>query len=67
MIYPKNEKVWVCYYTDNDELRFILTSKQSQDVYFLYVVDGDTFKKLGKSKSPLELEEKFNVYDRLRN
>lgn len=68
MNYPKGEKVWVSYYTENGELRFILTSKQqSRDVYFLYEVDGNAFKKLGKSKSPLELEEKFSVRDKLRS
>ena len=68
MNYPKGEKVWVSYRTENGELRFILTSKQqSRDVYFLYEVDGNSFKKLGKSKSPLELEEKFNVQDKLRS
>ena len=68
MNYPKDEKVWVSYRTENGELRFILTSKQqSRDVYFLYEVDGNSFKKLGKSKSPLELEEKFNVHDKLRS
>lgn len=68
MNYPKGEKVWVSYRTENGELRFILTSKQqSRDVYFLYEVDGNSFKKLGKSKSPLELEEKFNVHDKLRS
>lgn len=53
--YPKGERV----------LRFILTSKDSRDFYFLYeLVDGN-FRKLGKARSPMELEEKFRVYQRM--
>ena len=65
--YPKGETVWVSYRTTKNETRFILTSKSDdRSWYFLYELQGDTFKKLGKSKSPYELEEKFNVNARLR-
>lgn len=47
--YPKGERVWVGYYNGNHELRFILTSKDSRDLYFLYEL----------------LEEKFRVYQRM--
>lgn len=65
--YPKGERVWVGYYNEAHELKFILTSKEaSRDYYFLYeLVDGE-FRKLGRSKSPKELEDKFGVDKRLR-
>lgn len=55
--YPKGERVWVGYYNSNHELRFILTSKDSRDFYFLYELVEDGFRKLGKARSPTELEE----------
>jgi hypothetical protein len=55
----------VGYYDSHHELRFILTSKDSRDFYSLYgLVDGN-FRKLGKARSPTELEEKFRVYQRM--
>lgn len=43
----------------------LFTSKDSRDFYFLYeLVDGN-FRKLGKARSPTELEEKFRVYQRM--
>lgn len=63
--YPKGERVWVGYYNSNHELRFILTSKDSRDFYFLYELVENGFCKLGKARSPTELEEKFRVYQRM--
>lgn len=64
--YPKSERVWVGYYNQAHELKFIITSKESRDFYYLYeLVDGE-FRKLGRSKSPKELEEKFEVDKKLR-
>lgn len=65
--HPKGERVHVGYYNTNRELVFILTSKKSSgDYFFLYeLVDGE-FKKLGKSRSPKELETKFGVDKKLR-
>lgn len=59
---PKGERVWAGYYDKAHELKFIITSKEaSRDFYFLHeLVDGE-FRKLGRSKSPKELEEKFEV------
>lgn len=59
--------MWVRYVDKNQNARFILTSKENQrDFYFLYELVGDSFKKLGKARSPTELEEKFQVHERLR-
>lgn len=63
--YPKGERVWVGYYNSNHELRFILTSKESRDFYFLYELVEGNFRKLGKARSPTELEEMFRVYQRM--
>ncbi len=65
--YPKGERVWVGTYNQAHELKFIITSKEtSRDYYFLYeLVDGE-FRKLGRAKSPKELEEKFDVDKKLR-
>ena len=60
--YPKGERVWVGYYNANHELLFILTSKESsREYYFLYELADGAFRKLGRARSPLELEEKFDV------
>lgn len=60
--YPKNETVWVSYRTSNGDVTHILTSKQTRDAYFLYEVLPDgSLNKLGKAKSPTELETKFKV------
>lgn len=58
--YPKNERVWVGYYTREQDLRFIVTSKRdNREWYFIYELHGDAFTKLGKSKNPNELYEKY--------
>ena len=65
MKYPRGETVWTGYYNTNHELMFIVTSKPIRDYYFLYeYVDGD-FKKLGKARSPVELERKFNIMSKI--
>lgn len=59
---PKNERLWVSYLDFNGTLTQIITSKSdSRDTYYLYEVSGDSIKKLGKSSSPTELENKFNI------
>ena len=65
--YPSGECVWVRYFTISHELKFILTSKEtSRDFYYLYeLVDGE-FRKLRRSRSPRELEDKFEVDRKLR-
>lgn len=63
----KWRKVWTSYYNSSHELLFIVTSKPTRDFYFLYELVDGAFKKLGKAKSPLELEEKFNVRESMRS
>ena len=58
---PKDERVWVTYKNKRGEVRYLITSKQARDVYFLYEqIDGD-LKRLWKSPSPEALLEKFEV------
>ncbi len=64
--YPKGEKVWTRYLNSEGCLMFITTSKPHQDFYFLYELVDNEFKKLGRSKSPLELEEKFDIRTKLK-
>lgn len=64
--YPRGEIVWVNYANRNGDILFILTSKPTRDYYYLYevLVDGK-LKKLGKSKEPPELENKYNVKQKI--
>lgn len=55
---PKTERIWVKRITEKCETYYI-TSKDTRDYYFLYKMDGDKAVKLGKAKSPLELEQKY--------
>lgn len=63
---PKGEIVWVCYYSNSQNLVFILTSKADREWYYLYEVQADGLKKLGKAKEPPELEERYKVYERIK-
>lgn len=64
---PKGERVWACYYNSASELALILTSKEAnRDYYYLYEVsEGGALKKLGKARTPAELEGKFDVSSRI--
>lgn len=60
---PKGETFWVLYFNSKKVPVFGITSKiSSREYYYLYEISGDgELKKLGRSKSPNELEEKYNV------
>lgn len=66
--YPKGEIRWVGYHNKAGELLYIMTSKEKDhEFYFLYEAQPDgTFKKLGKSRNPTELEKKFSVAEKMR-
>lgn len=64
--YPRGERVFTGYYNSRGELLFILTAKEQRDYYFLYELSGCSFRKLGRAKNPKELEEKFNVMQKMR-
>lgn len=64
---PKGERVWVQYFDSRSNLVFILTSKEgSRDFYFLYEAAEDGLHRLGKARLPMELEEKYRIFDRMR-
>ncbi len=76
---PKDEKVWVTYYNRNDEPLFFLTGPANASStmaaqigsFTLYSVNTGAkgsmkAKKLGSAGSPLELETKHNVVERMR-
>lgn len=55
---PNTEMIWIMRKTDKGEI-FYITSKEARDLYFLYKYENGKAIKLGKSKSPLDLEEKY--------
>ncbi len=65
--YPRGEHVWTGYYSRSGQLLFIVTSKEARDWYYLYKLENDVFKKLGKAREPPELEQKFGVYEAINN
>lgn len=63
---PNGEIGWVGYYNRSGKLIFVLTSKEKdRSWYFLYEVDGNTMKKLGKAHTPPELENKYHVLEKM--
>lgn len=58
---PKGEIVWTGYYDRDGNLRYVITSKEARDCYFLYEAKGDALAKLGKAKEPTELVKKYGV------
>lgn len=64
----RGERRLVGYYDKSGNRVFLLTQKD--DEFFLYRQTGEgegaTLTRLGKSKSPIVLEEKFKVYEEMR-
>lgn len=65
VVYPRNEFVWVQYFNNADELEYIITSKQLRDCYYLYEFVDGSFNRLGKAQSPVDLEMKYKVVERI--
>lgn len=55
---PKTERIWLKRINEKGET-FYITSKENRDHYYLYKTNNDKAVKLGKAKSPLELEQKY--------
>lgn len=67
IVTPKGEIVWVRCCKPGGEPVCIITSKPTRDFYFLYDVKPDgTLQKVGKARSPTELENKFDVRSKMR-
>lgn len=64
--FPKGENVWTYYCNASGELMFIMTAKIQRDYYYLYELNDTSFIKLGRSKSPIDLEQKFDVNKKLK-
>lgn len=63
---PKGEHAWMGYYNKEDELLFLLTSKENdRSWFFLYENRDGELKKLGKAHTPTELEEKYKVTEKM--
>ena len=52
----KNELLWVTGYDVNGNLKYVISSNPERSWYYIYDKD---FKKLGKAKTPTELQEKY--------
>lgn len=58
--------MWVGYYNTDGALQHFMTSKPTRDYYFMYKVNDDgSFTKLGKAKSPPDLEKRYNVCENI--
>lgn len=53
----KSETAWLDRYDENHKLLFTITSNFDRSWYYIYDENG---KKLGKARSPDELERKFD-------
>jgi hypothetical protein len=63
---PKGEHAWMGYYNKEDELLFLLTSRENdRSWFFLYENRDGELKKLGKAHTPTELEEKYKVTEKM--
>ena len=56
---PKTETIWVAYTSEKGEVYHITAKTNNRAYYYLYkMVDGKA-QKLGRARTPTELEEKF--------
>lgn len=62
---PRNEKPIVRYQTSAQEIMFRLTQHLLSGEFTLYEVTPLGLIRLGKAKSPTDLEDRFNVYKKL--
>lgn len=63
---PRGERLFTGYYNRQGILLFVITAKETRDYYYLYEVKDDVYTKLGRSRNPLDLVEKFKVMERIR-
>lgn len=65
---PKNEVSWVTYLNIKGDPVFVITSKSSREYYYLYeILKDESLVKLGRDRSPAELEKKFHIKERVKN
>ena len=63
--YPKGEVACVTCCERGGKPLFLITHKPLTGYFFLYEFTGGGLVKLGKGLSPLELEERFEVKERM--
>lgn len=56
---PKTETIWLTRLTEWQETYYITSKENDRNMYYLYRQDGDKAVKIGRAKSPTELEEKY--------
>ena len=56
---PRTEKVWLKRTMLDGSVYYITTKELDTSWHYLYKMDGDTAKKLGKARTPNELEDKY--------
>lgn len=61
----KGEHELVGLYNKPGEEFGLITANQQETVFFYYERCGNDYKKLGKANSPLKLERRFNVNERM--
>lgn len=52
----KNEIGWVEYCAEDGSVRYTITSSEDRSWYYIYDASAD---RLGKARSPIELENKY--------
>ena len=60
MTVPKGEQIRVSYLNGDRVLCFLVTEKPNIG-FSLYEVSADGLKRIGKARSPVELERKYDV------
>ena len=56
---PKSEKIWVKRISEGGGLYYTTSKIDDRSYYYLYKITDGKAVKIGKSKSPAELEEKY--------
>lgn len=61
---PKTERVMTTLCKNGIEIG-VITVNQMGTAYYLYETTNGDYRKMGKSDSPLELEQRYKMYDRM--
>lgn len=61
---PKTERVMTTLCKNGIEIG-VITVNQMGTTYYLYEITNGDYRKLGKSDSPLELERRYKMHDRM--
>lgn len=57
--FPKGEVLWETYTTEKGEVYFITSKEFDRSFYYLYRQEQNNKVRVGKAKTPVELEKKF--------